>query len=1004
MPAKVSVLVTCYNHEQYIEQCLRSIFKQTYRDIDLLVLDDGSTDRSFAIIEETMKDSPFANSRWQTGENRGLCGVRNHGLTMVSGDYLAFIDSDDFLDENYIQVMVEEAEQHQADIVYCDLVNAETQETYLEAQPFDLRQLLAANYIQSSSLMRMTKVEGLTYDMDLNRKKLEDYEFFINLILNRQAKPYYTKRTKLNYRVLQTSMSRDGQYSSVKGYYDVYFYILEKYLDSHPDLVLQASRDNLYTLEGRLDDLIQHHDKVSQEFLHQTSEFLEVSRAHKKALNKIKKQKSDYKKQEQQYHELKADYQALVASKSYRLGSLLIKLVKYPFAIVRRPALLLDLLKSAKRRGQKFFQRLPHPLSFIYKPIRHYQRRINNYQDPGRLLVYVIYENGPRLQSYKLRFLEALLPSVSEVMIVVNGHLHPEDEETLGRIGQILQRDNVGYDTAAFREAVLALKRERLMQFDELVMVNDTNVGPLRDLSEVFDEMTARHLDFWGISYGEEQEDITGHNKYRFIPRHLQSYFLVVTKSLFQHSEFYRYWESLDDTDSRDKAIGKHETVFTKHFTDLGFKADALLRDTSDSAMYIHPLTMVKEGSPLVKYSAFANYDEQQFLWQGLERKSQIPALRDYIAEQTDYPVALVDEIIENFKNKATDQYILIIDGVENIIPQCTRYRVTNKAEQLASFGLKVKVVNYSDFQVKDAQFASHIIIYRAPYSDKLLTLCELANQTDKPVFFDIDDLVFDTVYTDQLAYTQGLSQTDKENYDANVRNYGRVLALCDGAITSTNRLKEELRKYNTPVLLNRNLASQALVTSSQAYIKDYNPESDKVKVGYFSGSISHNENFQMIERALVNLMDRYPQVELHIVGYLDVPSSMAHLKDRIKNHDYVDWTALPGLISQVDINLAPLVPSIFNEAKSEIKWLEASLVKVPTLASRLGAFADSIQDGATGLLADPDQWEEQLESLVLDGKLRQRLAEQAYEQVLATALVQKNKDEMVAYFIDEED
>ena len=62
-----------------------------------------------------------------------------------------------------------------------------------------------------------------------------------------------------------------------------------------------------------------------------------------------------------------------------------------------------------------------------------------------------------------------------------------------------------------------------------------------------------------------------------------------------------------------------------------------------------------------------------------------------------------------------------------------------------------------------------------------------------------------------------------------------------------------------------------------------------------------------------------------------------------------MDWDKLPALISEVDINLAPLVDSIFNRAKSEIKWIEAALVKVPTVASKIGAFSDMVIDGETG-------------------------------------------------------
>lgn len=562
----------------------------------------------------------------------------------------------------------------------------------------------------------------------------------------------------------------------------------------------------------------------------------------------------------------------------------------------------------------------------------------------------------------------------------------------------MLTRDNIGYDTAAFREGILSLGKDKLQQYSQLMLVNDTNIGPMRDLTAVFQSMIEKNLDFWGISYGETQEDITGFNKYGYIPEHLQSYFLVIEPLLLRSEAFYNYWEQLTDTDSRDEAIGKHETIFTKHFADLGYRYDALVHENKDSAMYIHPLKMLEAGSPLVKYTALRNYDDQQFLWQGLERESEIGDLLEYIQEKTDYPVDILENIIKKFKEIPRNQYILIIDGVENIIPQCTRYRVLNKAEQLRKNGFAVKVVNASEFQVSQAQYASHIIIYRASWSIQLQLLCDLAKSENKPVYFDIDDLVFDTVYTDQLSYTQGLSEKEKGNYDAGVRNYGKMLAACDGAITSTNQLKEELLKYQDTVLLNRNLASSELMEVSSCFIKDYNQQSQQVKIGYFSGSISHNENFELIKPALKKLLEAYPFIELHIVGHLDIPTDMKVYEQQIIVHDYVDWKTLPQLISQVDINLAPLVDSIFNRAKSEIKWLEAAMVKVPTIASDIGAFADMVIDGQTGLLAKEDEWKEKLDSLIFSAELRQKLAENAYHFVLENCSLD-NKDEMVTYF-----
>lgn len=983
----ISVVVTCYNHEDYIEQCLRSIFKQSYRNIELFVLNDGSTDKSAQIIQETLVDSPFP-TQFKSHENMGLVMTRNKGLGLINGEFFLFVDSDNFLDEAYIEKCHQKLCQAGADIAYSDLYDPEREKIYLKGQPFDLSSFLERSYIDSCSLVRTEIVKGVVYDVELNYKKLEDYDFWLNLIINRQAVPIYVQDTKLNYRVLESSMS---QRNSTKYYFDVYLYVLKKYLDKIPKEVYQALSDNIFTLEGRLDDLIQHTAKVA-DYVSELKGELSTSKGTIETL------KISVKKIKHQRDEAIEEQFEIRHSISYRLGNAMITPLKYIGQIIRNPRNIKGVLSLMKQQLIRLKRKVKSPKTYYYQLLRNSQRKQIANLNGKKVLIYVIFESERRLQQYKILFLEKLAVLADETLIVVNGGLLAEDIKILEKYGQVLTRDNIGYDTAAFREGILSLGKDKLQQYSQLMLVNDTNIGPMRDLTAVFQSMIEKNLDFWGISYGETQEDITGFNKYGYIPEHLQSYFLVIEPLLLRSEAFYNYWEQLTDTDSRDEAIGKHETIFTKHFADLGYRYDALVHENKDSAMYIHSLKMLEAGSPLVKYTALRNYDDQQFLWQGLERESEIGDLLEYIQEKTDYPVDILENIIKKFKEIPRNQYILIIDGVENIIPQCTRYRVLNKAEQLRKNGFAVKVVNASEFQVSQAQYASHIIIYRASWSIQLQLLCDLAKSENKPVYFDIDDLVFDTVYTDQLSYTQGLSEKEKGNYDAGVRNYGKMLAACDGAITSTNQLKEELLKYQDIVLLNRNLASSELMEVSSCFIKDYNQQSQQVKIGYFSGSISHNENFELIKPALKKLLEAYPFIELHIVGHLDIPTDMKVYEQQIIVHDYVDWKTLPQLISQVDINLAPLVDSIFNRAKSEIKWLEAAMVKVPTIASDIGAFADMVIDGQTGLLAKEDEWNEKLDSLIFSAELRQKLAENAYHFVLENCSLD-NKDEMVTYF-----
>lgn len=970
MNDKVSVVVTCYNHEKYIAKCIKSIFEQTYQNIELIVFNDGSTDRSGEIISSLLLESPFKETKYFSGANQGVVKVRNAALEQITGEYLLFVDSDNFLNKNHIEVLLKEAEKNGADIAYCQIWDFEAKHNMLrENLDFSLEDELVHNSIDMSSLVRTKVIKNVKFDENL--KNLEDYDFWLNLILNNGAKAFFVRETKLNYRVLDDSRSQRDDFEQ---YFESYLYILNKYREVLGDKHDQALKEKLTSINEIAEErllLIQDLEKV----LHYNEQQLQIK--------------------ERQLQAKEQQLQNLVQSRSYKLGHFIIHNTKRTLFVLKRPKLL---LKAPKKIYCKLMGNV-HPLLEIRKdllrPFRNKARAKNNYHNPKRALVYVVYADGKKLQEYKIIFLRALAKLSNEIIIVVNGSLIPEDKTILETYGRVDIRPNEGYDTAAFRQGILTLAKDSLSQFDELLLVNDTNVGPFIDLKSTFEKMASQKLDFWGISYGEPQADFTGYNKYKTIPIHLQSYFLVIEKSMFTSREFIKYWEKMDDTNSRNKAIGKHETVFTKHFEYLGFKHAAVSNNNGDSAMYIHPLTMLKDfGVPLVKYTAFSNYTDDKFLWQGISRKTQVPELIEYIKTNTTYPPNVIDGIMEEIKHKTPKEHILIIDGVENAIPQCTRYRVENKAAQLRALGFDVWTVNASEFKMGYAENASHIVIYRTGYSELLEQLCHLAQKYNKPVYYDIDDLVIDTKYTDLLSYTQDLSDIEKYEYDSGVKSYGKMMSLCDSVITTTQALKEELVHYSSKVIINRNLASEELVRLSQETLKDYTQDSSKIKIGYFSGSITHNENFEIIKPAIMQILEKYPHVELHLVGYIDLPQDLKKYTEQIIMNDYVDWKELPRLISQMDINLAPLVDSVFNRAKSEIKWLEAALVKVPTVASHLGSFEEMISDDVTGILVQPDEWYEKLEILIENPDKRQRIAEAAYGFVLENCTVKNHKDE----------
>ena len=325
---------------------------------------------------------------------------------------------------------------------------------------------------------------------------------------------------------------------------------------------------------------------------------------------------------------------------------------------------------------------------------------------------------------------------------------------------------------------------------------------------------------------------------------------------------------------------------------------------------------------------------------------------------------------------------VLFINGCDESVPHPIRYRVTHQREQLETRNVSTRQVYYINLQLDMVRFARTFVFFRCPYTDMVGEFIKLAHKMNKKVLFDIDDLVIDTKYTDTIKYLDSMSPEDRAVYDDGVNRMGKTLCLCDAAVTTTERLAAELSNYVPEVYINRNTASEKMYELSLRALRDKaeKPEKDTVDIGYFSGSITHNDDFRLILPSLVSVMDEIPETRLHVVGELELPEELERFAGRVVAHPFTDWKKLPEMISEVDINLAPLEDSIFNEAKSENKWVEAALVKVPTIASDLGAFKEMMEDGKTGFLCSTEEeWTEKLKALASDKGLREKIGKAAY-------------------------
>jgi len=338
----------------------------------------------------------------------------------------------------------------------------------------------------------------------------------------------------------------------------------------------------------------------------------------------------------------------------------------------------------------------------------------------------------------------------------------------------------------------------------------------------------------------------------------------------------------------------------------------------------------------------------------------------------------------KNKLDKSIIRDILYINGCDpNFIPHAYRYRVLHQIEQLNAGNLdcfEIYYLNLDHILIKDFRI---IIFYRCPWTKEVDLAIELAKKLNKKVFFDVDDLVIDKKYTDLNPYVNSLTEEEKSIYDNGVYLMGKTLKLCDGAITTTDILSKELKNYVPKVFINRNVASEDMFKLSESALKDKlkMKNSDEIVIGYFSGSITHNSDIEMIIPALTKILEEFKNVKLLLLGELDLPNDLKNFSSKIIKKNYIDWKKLPKLIASVDINLAPITDNIFNAAKSENKWVEAALVKVPTIASNIGTFKQIIRHGETGLLCSTNKdWYEEMRNLIIDKNLRENIARKAYD------------------------
>lgn len=150
----ISVIVPVYNVERYLRRCVDSILHQTYQDLEILLVDDGSTDASGAICDEYAAQEERVTAVHQ--KNGGLSAARNAGLERAQGTYLCFVDSDDFLDSRMLETLCRDLQEQDADVAVVGFRMFEREEELAPAELTVPVQCMTAGRPSAAPLFRMS--------------------------------------------------------------------------------------------------------------------------------------------------------------------------------------------------------------------------------------------------------------------------------------------------------------------------------------------------------------------------------------------------------------------------------------------------------------------------------------------------------------------------------------------------------------------------------------------------------------------------------------------------------------------------------------------------------------------------------------------------------------------------------------------------------------------------------------------------------------------------------
>ncbi|MDI2090877.1 glycosyltransferase [Commensalibacter oyaizuii] len=371
------------------------------------------------------------------------------------------------------------------------------------------------------------------------------------------------------------------------------------------------------------------------------------------------------------------------------------------------------------------------------------------------------------------------------------------------------------------------------------------------------------------------------------------------------------------------------------------------------------------------------------------------------IRQYVEQPASNIDISSPTYDNNYRPRRITFVAG-EPHTPGVI-YRCYRNAQACRIAGHEAKVINAADVGPQDIKWADIMILWRVEFSGHILGIVELAKQYNTLTAFDADDIVFKP----QLAYIEiidgirSIGTTEAET-SRTFGNMKQTLMRTDFAVATTAEMREHMAQELIPkhagplVFTLPNIFDDECVQTARfaARMNKLQKNDTYIRIGYASGTRTHQRDFALVIPALISVFKKRPQVRLVLFREPENHRPILHMNEYPELQDYenhIEWRdtvplqQLPQELARFDISIAPLeADNVFCNAKSELKYFEAALANVCSVVSPTGPLKRCIEHGVTGFLANTTQeWEKHLITLIDNPELRHQVAQNAYHDVL---------------------